>query len=208
LGLTQYNASDNIRTSAAEALASLIKCAKEAQPGHIAGIQELAKGYCNNIIEAMDGETETEVLKNQAAAIKDIMDEAGENLLQPESVDQFSGKILEFISQSENRIQDNNKYQEENAQGEEDEQLDEEDLAVLKEENKAENELQIALAEILGILFKTHKYSCRNLVQKLITEVLPAIAKDDSKHKNKFLLFILDDMVEYLGPDFLGPIYP
>ena len=156
----------------------------------------------------MDGETETEVLKNQAAAIKDIMDEAGENLLQPESVDQFSGKILEFISQSENRIQDNNKYQEENAQGEEDEQLDEEDLAVLKEENKAENELQIALAEILGILFKTHKNSCRNLVQKLIIEVLPAVAKDDTKHKNKFLLFILDDMVEYLGPDFLGPIYP
>lgn len=112
----------------------------------------------------MDGETETEVLKNQAAAIKDIMDEAGENLLQADSVDQFSGKILEFISQSENRIQDNNKYQEENAQGEEDEQLDEEDLAVLKEENKAENELQIALAEILGILFKTHKNSCRNLV--------------------------------------------
>lgn len=43
------------------------------------------------------------------------MDEAGDNLLQPDSVDQFSGKILEFISQSENRIQDNNKYQEENA---------------------------------------------------------------------------------------------
>ena len=52
------------------------------------------------------------------------------------------------------------------------------------------------------------KMSCRNLVQKLIIEVLPAVAKDDTKHKNKFLLFILDDMVEYLGPDFLGPIYP
>ena len=24
----------------------------------------------------------------------------------------------------------------------------------------------------------------------------------------KFVLFILDDMVEFLGPEFLGPIYP
>ena len=65
----------------------------------------------------------------------------------------------------------------------------------MKEENKAENELQIALAEILGILFKTHKMSCRNLVQKLIIEVLPAVAKDDTKHKNKFLLFVDVDIV-------------
>jgi hypothetical protein len=28
-----------------------------------------------------------------------------------------------------------------------------------------------------------------------------------SKPKVKFLLFILDDMVEHLGPDFLGPMY-
>lgn len=24
----------------------------------------------------------------------------------------------------------------------------------------------------------------------------------------KFVLFILDDMVEFLGPEFLGPVYP
>jgi len=40
--------------------------------------------------------------------------------------------------------------------GDEEDKLDEEDIAVLKEENKSENELQIQLAEILGILFKTH----------------------------------------------------
>jgi len=34
------------------------------------------------------------------------------------------------------------------------------------------------------------------------------LAKIDTKQKRKFMLFILDDMVEYLGPDFLGPVYP
>jgi len=79
---------------------------------------------------------------------------------------------------------------------------------VLKEENKNENELQLALAELLGIMFKTHRDACQPLVQKLITEVLPKVAQDKGKAKTKFLLFVLDDMVEFLGPDFLGPVYP
>jgi hypothetical protein len=45
----------------------------------------------------------------------------------------------------------------ENQDGDEEDKMDEEDLMVLKEENKNEHELQISLAEIFGILFKTHK---------------------------------------------------
>lgn len=78
---------------------------------------------------------------------------------------------------------------------------------MLKQENKNENELQIHLAEILGILFKTHKDFSQNLVQQLFNVVLPEVAKHETKQKQKFLLFILDDMVEFLGPDFLGPQY-
>lgn len=111
LGLTQFASSENIRTSAAGALPSLLKCAKEAQPQNIHLIHELAKQYSNNIIEAMDSETETECLIAQAEALKDILEEAGQNLLQPASVDQFADKIFEFIKQSENRIQGNIEYE-------------------------------------------------------------------------------------------------
>lgn len=128
--------------------------------------------------------------------------------MQEESVKAFSDKILGFIQQSENRLAENTKYEEENAEGDEDDRLDEEDLIVLKEENKNENELQLALAELLGIMFKTHRDFCRPLVQQLITEILPRVAKDTSKAKTKFLLFILDDMVEFLGPEFLQATYP
>lgn len=38
------------------------------------------------------------------------MDEAGNLFLQPESVEALFGKVREFISQSENRVNDNNKY--------------------------------------------------------------------------------------------------
>lgn len=68
----------------------------------------------------------------------------------------MSEKVFEFLTQSENRLKDNQKYEKEQMEGDEDDKLDEEDLAVLKEENKNEYELQISLAEIFGILFKTH----------------------------------------------------
>jgi deoxycytidine triphosphate deaminase len=111
----------------------------------------------------MESETETDCLIQQAQAIKEIVEEAGTNLLQPDSVDQFSDKIFEFIRQSENRIQENNKYEKDNMQGEEEDQLDEEDLMVLKEENKNEQQLQLDLGEIIGVLFKTHRDYCQNL---------------------------------------------
>jgi len=137
----------------------------------------MAKSYSNNIIQAMDTETETECLIAQSQAVKEIVDEAGDNLLQEDSVNQFVEKIFEFIKQSENRINDNDKYETENQDGEEDDKLDEEDIMILKEENKNETELQLSLAEILGCLFKTHKPLCKNLVQKLLSEVIPEVEK-------------------------------
>ena len=101
----------------------------------------MAKKYSNNIIDAMETETETDCLIAQAQAVKEILEEAGPKLLQPESVDLFWKKILEFIQQSQNRIDENNKYEKENCEGDDDDKLDEEDLIVLKEENKSENEL-------------------------------------------------------------------
>lgn len=80
---------------------------------------------------------------------------------------------------------------------------------MLKEENKNEYQLQLDLGEIIGALFKTHRNLVQGVVQELLTNKLgPYGADGASKPKIKFLLFILDDMVEHLGPDFLGPMYP
>jgi hypothetical protein len=62
LNLTQFSASDSIRNSAAGALPALIKCSKAAYPDKVAEMQLLAKKYSNNIIEAMESETETDCL--------------------------------------------------------------------------------------------------------------------------------------------------
>lgn len=104
-GMIGFGASNSIRTSAVQGLPGLFKLCKKAQPDHVTGWQEMAKQYCNKILEAMDMETETECLLGQTEAIKEIMEEAGENLLQPESVVAFQDKVFGFIVESENRAE-------------------------------------------------------------------------------------------------------
>jgi hypothetical protein len=54
----------------------------------------------------------------------------------------------------------------------------------------------------MGILFKTHIEYVAELVGALQNEMLPqAFASNDQKRK-KFGLFVLDDMVEHLGPNY------
>jgi hypothetical protein len=82
--------------------------------------------------------------------------------------------------------------------------LEKDELEIIKEENKNEYDLQLSLAEIIGIIFKTHRDRAGNLVTELFTNVLPPALNSDEKQKQKFGLFLLDDMVEYLGPSYLG----
>ena len=54
----------------------------------------------------------------------------------------------------------------------EDDALDVEDLNLIKEEGNNEYDLQLAAAELLGSLFKTHKAFVANIVQHLREKTL------------------------------------
>lgn len=82
--------------------------------------------------------------------------------------------------------------------------LDADDLALIKEENSNEFDLQIAAAELMGALFKTHRDFVAPLVQRLRTELIPACFASSEQKRYKFALFILDDMVEHLGPSYFS----
>jgi len=112
--------------------------------------------------------------------------------------------VFGFIKESNNRAEATKKMEKEELEAEEDERLDDDDMAVFKDDIKEENELQCSLVEVLGLLFKTHKPHCRPLVDRVLNEVVPALADTQDKAKQKFLLYILDDMIEWLGPEFLG----
>ena len=61
-----------------------------------------------------------------------------------------------MVEKSLQRITENNNLPNEEVE-DEDDVLDGDDMALIKEENSNEFDLQIAAAELMGILFKTHK---------------------------------------------------
>ena len=68
-----------------------------------------------------------------------------------------------MVEKSLLRITENNNLPNEEAE-DEDDVLDADDMALIKEENSNEFDLQIAAAELMGILFKTHKQFVNPLV--------------------------------------------
>ena len=57
----------------------------------------------------------------------------------------------------------------------------------------------------MGVLFKTHKHHCGKLVEALKSTFVPQCLQSGVQKRFKFALFILDDMVEYLGPSYFSP---
>lgn len=67
----------------------------------------------------------------------------------------------------------------ENLEDEEDE-IDQDDMDVIKEENNNEYDLQLSIAEIMGIMFKTSGQFCSNLIHELFTNILqPALQSSE-----------------------------
>ena len=72
-----------------------------------------------------------------------------------EQVNMIGDKSISMVTKSLERVEENKKAEKEEPEDEDDE-LDAEDLALLKEENNNEHDLQLGAAELMGALFKTH----------------------------------------------------
>ena len=78
----------------------------------------------------------------------------------------------------------------------------------MEEENEMEDDLQLSLSEAFGSLFKTHKTHCGQLLTTLFNDLLPEYLSQDAPFvKQKFALYVVDDLVEFLGLEILGDKY-
>ena len=156
--------------------------------------------------EAMKQETETDTLICQVQAMKDIFNEVEVPFCDEAALEQLAQQMLDLYNKSDERIVENNnmmKFDEED-----DAEENEEDKDLIKEENKSEQDLQLSIAELFGPLFKTHRLQSQKVLALLFNGWIPnALANTTDKTKQKFGLFILDDMVEFLGPEVLGVYY-
>lgn len=66
----------------------------------------------------------------------------------------------------------------------------------------------MAVSELIGQLFKTHKEMNVNLIDYITKNLLPKVFADGlSDNMYKFGIFLVDDMIEYLGYSILPAIW-
>ena len=90
-----------------------------------------------------------------------------------------------------------------------DEDLEEEDIQEIDDGNLEEDSLYVALGELMGALFKTHKELTLGMVEQLYNNVLSgALQSNQSEIMHKFAIFVVVDMIEFLGIELIPDKWP
>jgi len=210
IGLAKFTANESIRSSVAGGFPGLIKSAKLANPGNSELLISMGQTYMNALWEAIKEETDTDTLMSQVQSIKHILEEIGFPIMNQEVVNQLTSLCFNLITKSEQRVEENENIAKNNNREDEedDDEVDKDELELLKDENKNEFDLQLSIAELFGTLFKTHPTFCQPLIYELYQNFIPRKLQAPEKQKKKLALYILDDMIEFLGKDIMGPLYP
>ena len=203
LAMVDFDANSSIRSSVASAFPGLVTCVKKANPGNNDYICRMGKTFLQSLWEAIKTEIDTDTLTSQIQSMKMIIDEVEVPFMEQEVINQMAQQMFDLLKKSEDGVIQCSEFAKNNKAEDEDEEEDEDEAEMIKEEIKTEQALQLSLGEFFGTLFKTHKPMCSQLVTELFA-LLPKYITNEEKHKQKFGLYILDDMVEFLGPDVLG----
>ena len=213
LPLITFKANSLIRCEVSNILPVIMKILKENNLTN--QIHSVGKIYINELFIAMEVETNNRTLAVQLDNTSDIIELIGVFLSEQE-LTSFFEKILFFFSEIEKRRRNLNEEKDENIElhkdikknSNEDEDDDgsfnDIDEALSEEIEEIENVL-VAISELIGSLFKTHKELTVQIVNKITTIILPNYLKDGSTNfEIKMGLYIIDDLIEFLGQEILS----
>ena len=185
-----------------------------------AKLSQYIKNYLSILVEAAENEVENEVVSYLLNSVEDCITGHDSSLTQ-EEVNQLFFKLFAIFDKVEkNRInlnkEEGNKQKEideKNAKPK-DEDIDdnyEEEIALdnIKQGIEGAEDIITSFSDAIGSLFKTHKQYSLVIAKKMVTDVLPKYFNEKaSNFEKKMGLFIMDDMVEFLGQELLSQIWP
>lgn len=195
LPLCDYKTNEGIRKSAAKCLPSIIACLKETSE---ADAINSSKIFLSKLFEVLKTEHEPEVIQEQIESMKEIFEVLNQTYLTQVELGSFVDHIIKIMMDSDIRRAETEKAKHE-------EGVDEEEVTMLAEDASREEDIHLAIAELLGMIFKTHKAFCGQLADFICNQILPkALEPNQSVKMNKFGIFLVDDLIEYLGLEMLS----
>lgn len=202
--LLKYEYSPKIRNKVAKIFPPIIETIQNHD-------QKVARGknYISLILGAIEKETENSIRTKLFIYLYDLLNNCGQILTKPE-VNQLFEKILYFFDLVEKeRLDLNAKGQKCKLPRSQDDDEDDEDIGDFVKEDLEEIEnTQTQISDTIGMLFKTHKELSGDIIQVIITKILPKyVSSSSSSFEAKMALYIADDMIEFLGMDVLANIW-
>ena len=192
--LLDFTLNESVRTAAAMLLAGLISVVKSVDLNKAI---LMSKTFIEGIWKAIDDEYVNETLVDELSAIQEIISTIEVPFLSLEEVQIIGQKSLKILENSlENRI----KTQQDSD--------DEQDEGFQEYTKKEEDSLHVSISEVFGVLFKTHKESCLDIVNFLYTKVFGRLLAENTRDEDhKFVIFIIDDILEFLGQKLVGNLW-
>lgn len=175
-----------------------------------------AKIYTHELMIAIEREIENET---QAYLLENFVEliETVDGYLNKDEVNQFFSKILVIFDEVEvrrkNLLEKKNSLEttivQKKIKGKqlEDEEEDDEEERMEKdiaEEVESIQDIQSSMSELIGKLFATHKSISEDVVKVILNVMIPKYFRDGaSVFESKMGMFLIDDIVEYLGQDYI-----
>ena len=215
--LLNYKLNSNIRCEAVKILPHIIECLTNYSTKEIAG--NLAKFYLSEIMNSVQSDCEPDnsafycKLKRIGKVVslidyflsKEELNKLFENL--SFLIDDTEKRRLWLINRKGEITNPEKKASKRVKEGEEedDDEDQQEEIEGLEDDIEEIESIQSVLSDNIGFCFKTHKDISHDIVSYIISNWLPKyFRKEASNFEISMGIFIIDDMIEYLGQQFLG----
>jgi hypothetical protein len=217
LPLLNYKFNSDIRCEAVKCLPHIVECVSKYSTKDVAG--NLAKFYLSEIMNSIQNDSEPDntafysKLKRIGKIVslldyflsKEELNKLFENLSM--LIDETEKRRLWLLKRKEEIANPEVKSSRRTKEGEEedDDEDQQEEIEGLEEDIEEIENIQSVLSDNIGFSFKTHKDISHDIVSYIISNWLPKyFRKDASNFEISMGIFIIDDMMQYLGQQFLG----
>ncbi len=224
-GLINYKINESVRIESVKILHHLVEIIANFSTKE--NLIAIAKSYLSKIIESIDDEFDNSAMLIKIKHLGKIVLKS-EYFLSKEELFSFFKKLTGLIDEIEKRrinlVKEHEKVKQKKAEksnlqnqksGNKQEQLDDDDdfeeqdvydpEKILAEDIEEIEDIQGFISDVIGYSFKTHKDISQEVVQSIINDWIPKYLKDNSSpFEIKMAILIIDDMIEFLGQEFIG----
>jgi len=210
--LLRYYINEEVRQAASNALPLIMEIVNKHSSKNDA--VTMGKLYISELLQIIEKEFDNSTLAVQMENLGEILLNSGEILNKDEVNILFSRILVVFEEIEDRRLKLLKKQNELNSQEkketekDDEEDSDDENLDEVEKDIEEIEQIQSDIADVIGFLFKSHRELSGDIVNKVLQEMLPKYFRQDaSNFEIKMGIFIADDMIEYLGQDYLKNVW-